>query len=164
ELQLRIFDILGISPSEARRRFGFLLTALASGAPPHGGFAIGFDRVTMLLAGAESLRDVVAFPQTTQARALFEAAPTPIDPRELTSDDVRRIAEEGAGNGDRAGDRDLRIALPGARRIIQPKTAGQREYLVAMRENDIVIGIGPAGTGKTYLAVAMGVEALARKL
>ena len=83
---------------------------------------------------------------------------------ELTSDDVRRIAEEGAGNGDRAGDRDLRIALPGARRIIQPKTAGQREYLVAMREHDIVIGIGPAGTGKTYLAVAMGVEALARKL
>ena len=84
-LQLRIFDILGISPSEARRRFGFLLTALASGAPPHGGFAIGFDRVTMLLAGAESLRDVVAFPKTTQARALFEEAPTPIDPRELAA-------------------------------------------------------------------------------
>ncbi|MBI4501158.1 MAG: PhoH family protein [Gemmatimonadetes bacterium] len=84
---------------------------------------------------------------------------------ELTSDDVRRLAEEGeTGTLARATDRDQRIALPGARRVIQPKTAGQREYVAGMRENDIVIGIGPAGTGKTYLAVAMGVEALARKL
>ncbi|MBI4421028.1 MAG: PhoH family protein [Gemmatimonadetes bacterium] len=85
----------------------------------------------------------------------------------LTSDDVRRIAEEGGrgGNGDRGvADRDLRIALPGARRVIQPKTLGQRDYVAAMRDNDIVIGVGPAGTGKTYLAVAMGVEALTRKL
>ena len=83
---------------------------------------------------------------------------------EVTSDDVRRMVEEGAENGARLADREQRIALPGARRMIQPKTAGQREYLAAMRENDIVIGIGPAGTGKTYLAVAMGVEALTRKL
>jgi phosphate starvation-inducible protein PhoH and related proteins len=83
---------------------------------------------------------------------------------EVTSDDVRRMVEEGAENGARLADKEQRIALPGARRMIQPKTAGQREYLVAMRENDIVIGIGPAGTGKTYLAVAMGVEALTRKL
>jgi phosphate starvation-inducible PhoH-like protein len=83
---------------------------------------------------------------------------------EVTSDDVRRMVEEGTENGVRPADRDQRIALPGARRMIQAKTAGQREYLAAMRENDIVIGIGPAGTGKTYLAVAMAVEALARKL
>ncbi len=83
---------------------------------------------------------------------------------EITSDDVRRLVEDGGENGGRSLDRDLRIALPGARRLIQPKTAGQREYVSAMRENDIVIGIGPAGTGKTYLAVAMGVEALTRKL
>ena len=83
---------------------------------------------------------------------------------EVTSDDVRRMVEEGGENGIRPGDRDQRIALPGARRMIQAKTAGQREYLAAMRDNDIVIGIGPAGTGKTYLAVAMAVEALSRKL
>jgi phosphate starvation-inducible PhoH-like protein len=83
---------------------------------------------------------------------------------DVTSDDVRRMVEEGAENGVRPADRDQRIALPGARRMIQAKTAGQREYLAAMRDNDIVIGIGPAGTGKTYLAVAMAVEALTRKL
>ena len=83
---------------------------------------------------------------------------------EVTSDDVRRMVEEGGENGVRPIERDERIALPGARRIIQPKTQGQREYLTAMRENDIVIGIGPAGTGKTYMAVAMAVEALSRKL
>lgn len=83
DLQLLIFQILGINPDEARRRFGFLLTALASGAPPHGGFAIGFDRVAMLLAGADSLRDVIAFPKTTAARALFEDTPAPVPPADL---------------------------------------------------------------------------------
>jgi phosphate starvation-inducible PhoH-like protein len=79
----------------------------------------------------------------------------------LDGDDVRRLVETGAE--ERPGDRDLRIVLPGARRVIQPKTGGQREYVRALRENEIVIGIGPAGTGKTYLAVAAGVEALSRK-
>jgi phosphate starvation-inducible PhoH-like protein len=83
---------------------------------------------------------------------------------EVSADDVRRMVEEGSENGVRPMAADQRIALPGARRIIQPKTQGQREYLAAMRENDIVIGIGPAGTGKTYMAVAMAVEALTRKL
>ncbi len=82
---------------------------------------------------------------------------------ELSSDDVRRMVEEGAQSAPHPSDPDMRITLPGAKRVIQPKTAGQREYLAAMRQNDIVIGIGPAGTGKTYLAVAMGVEALNRK-
>ncbi|HET9293815.1 MAG TPA: aspartate--tRNA ligase [Gemmatimonadales bacterium] len=84
-LQRRVFALLDIPEPEVRRRFGFLLDGLAAGAPPHGGFALGFDRITMLLAGASSLRDVIAFPKTTAARALFEGAPTPVDPRDLAA-------------------------------------------------------------------------------
>jgi aspartyl-tRNA synthetase len=84
-VQLKVFEVLGIGPEEARRRFGFLLDALACGAPPHGGFAIGFDRVAMLLAGADSLREVIAFPKNTAARALFEDAPTSVSPAELAA-------------------------------------------------------------------------------
>ncbi len=83
ETQLTVLELMGVSRTEAERRFGFLLKALRSGAPPHGGFAVGFDRVAMLLAGGDSLRDVIAFPKTTAARALFEAAPCEIDPAEL---------------------------------------------------------------------------------
>ena len=82
-MQRRIFELLGIPDSEIRRRFGFLLDGLAAGAPPHGGFALGFDRISMLLAGATSLRDVIAFPKTTAARALFEGAPTVVNPEDL---------------------------------------------------------------------------------
>ena len=81
---------------------------------------------------------------------------------DLDPDDVMRMGDEvppdGAGNGD-----GTRIALPGVRRIIQPKTSGQAEYMAKIAEHDIVVGIGPAGTGKTYLAVAAAVDALARK-
>jgi phosphate starvation-inducible protein PhoH and related proteins len=82
----------------------------------------------------------------------------------ITPDDVLRMSEGGSGDG--AGDGDgtgSRIALPGVRRVIQPKTPGQAEYLQKIAENDIVVGIGPAGTGKTYLAVAMAVDALMKK-
>jgi aspartyl-tRNA synthetase len=82
-VQATIFRLLGLDQEEARRRFGFLLDGLAAGAPPHGGFALGFDRIAMLLAGASSLRDVIAFPKTTAARALFEGAPTPVGEAEL---------------------------------------------------------------------------------
>jgi phosphate starvation-inducible PhoH-like protein len=84
---------------------------------------------------------------------------------ELTPDDVLRLSEDDAG-GDGAGGGaagDGRIALPGVRKLIQAKTSGQAEYLAKIGENDIVVGIGPAGTGKTYLAVAAAVDALTRK-
>ncbi|HKV51581.1 MAG TPA: PhoH family protein [Gemmatimonadaceae bacterium] len=82
----------------------------------------------------------------------------------LGPDDILRLGEDGGADGNGAGTGDeTRIVLPGVRRIIQPKTPGQAAYLNLIAENDIVVGIGPAGTGKTYLAVAMAVEALARK-
>ena len=83
DLQRRIFFLLGLAGDEIDRRFGFLLEGLAQGAPPHGGFALGFDRIAMLLAGAASLREVIAFPKTTTARALFEGAPTEVSAGDL---------------------------------------------------------------------------------
>ena len=82
-LQRRILGLLGIDEKSAQGRFGFLLDALSGGAPPHGGIALGFDRIAMMLAGASSLRDVIAFPKTTAARALFENAPSPVPPEDL---------------------------------------------------------------------------------
>ena len=84
EMQRRVLALLGVGAEEAQARFGFLLEALASGAPPHGGIALGFDRIAMMLAGAQSLRDVIAFPKTTAARSLFEGAPTPVKPEDLS--------------------------------------------------------------------------------
>jgi aspartyl-tRNA synthetase len=86
-LQSRMFALLGIGDAaEQERRFGFLLEGLRAGAPPHGGIAFGVDRIVMLLSGATSLRDVIAFPKTTTARALFEGAPTPV-----TRDEMREL-------------------------------------------------------------------------
>ncbi len=90
-VQRRVFEHLGLTRADIDARFGFLLGALAAGAPPHGGFAIGFDRVSMLLAGAGSLRDVIAFPKTAAARALFEGAPSPARAEDLATLHIRTV-------------------------------------------------------------------------
>jgi phosphate starvation-inducible protein PhoH and related proteins len=81
---------------------------------------------------------------------------------ELEADDLARLLTDGPEPDD-AANGDARITLPGVRKVVQPKTPGQRDYIQAIRDHDIVVGIGPAGTGKTYLACALGVEFLSRK-
>ncbi|MDZ7822103.1 MAG: aspartate--tRNA ligase [Candidatus Marinimicrobia bacterium] len=83
ELQSRMFSVLGIRPEEARKKFGFLLDAFEYGAPPHGGIAFGFDRLIMVLAGEDSIRDVIAFPKTTTAQSLMDGSPSPVDEKQL---------------------------------------------------------------------------------
>ncbi|WP_288092965.1 aspartate--tRNA ligase [Thiomonas sp.] len=89
EVQSKVFSALKIGPDEARAKFGFLLDALQYGAPPHGGIAFGLDRIVTMMTGAQSIRDVIAFPKTQRAQCLLTNAPSPVDEKQLKELHIR---------------------------------------------------------------------------
>ena len=102
EIQSKVFRALKIDADEAQAKFGFLLDALRYGAPPHGGIAFGLDRLVTMMTGAESIRDVIAFPKTQRAQDLLTEAPSPVDERQLRELHIRLRSED-------------RVAVPGER-------------------------------------------------
>jgi aspartyl-tRNA synthetase len=83
DIQEIVLRVIGMSPEEAKLKFGFLLESFEYGAPPHGGIALGLDRLVVLFSGGDSIRDAIAFPKTASATSLMDGSPSPIDPADL---------------------------------------------------------------------------------
>ncbi|HAN31616.1 MAG TPA: aspartate--tRNA ligase, partial [Myxococcales bacterium] len=94
DVQQKVFETLGLAPEEVAEKFGFFIEALRYGTPPHGGIALGLDRLLMLLCGAESLRDVIAFPKTQRATDLLTGAPSDVEPSQLTELSIRSAVDD----------------------------------------------------------------------
>ncbi len=94
DIQSKMFEVLGFTPERANDQFGFLLEAFKYGVPPHAGLAYGFDRMIMLMVGADSIRDVIAFPKVKDASCLMTEAPTPVDPKQLEELGIEIVKEE----------------------------------------------------------------------
>jgi aspartyl-tRNA synthetase len=98
DIQRRVFKALGISDEDAESRFGFLLGAFRYGAPPHGGFAVGLDRLVALLAGEDNIREVIAYPKTQSGADLMSGAPKPLTARVLADLGIRVVAPQVPGS------------------------------------------------------------------
>jgi aspartyl-tRNA synthetase len=114
DVQTKVFEVLGIGPDEARDKFGFLLEALSFGAPPHGGFALGLDRMTALTAGLDNIRDIIAFPKTTSAVDLMCGAPSAVPLGQLEEVHVRPAGRALARVPENAAPRPKTEASPGS--------------------------------------------------
>jgi aspartyl-tRNA synthetase len=95
EVQAKVFKAIGMDEEEAERRFGFLLEALRYGAPPHGGIAYGIDRIVALIAGRDSIREVIAFPKTASGSDPLSGAPAPVEERQLRELALKLLAPPG---------------------------------------------------------------------